>query len=103
MHASRKPISSPLPQFPPEMDLAARLECWRNGLLGLWAATVLDLDDQQAYADALMQLAGQGEHALLQRLRLDFENAGIAVTDAVLQDRMVALLQSAAQDLRAQK
>lgn len=72
----------------------------RLALMAHWATTVLDLEDMQAYAQDLTQAAAQGEASILARIREDFHAAGIDVMDEVLQDRMVALLRSAADELR---
>jgi hypothetical protein len=72
----------------------------RNALIAQWATTVLDLDDAQSYADELDRAAVSGDAALMARIREDFRAAGIEVIDEVLQDRMVALLRSAAAELR---
>jgi hypothetical protein len=72
----------------------------RNALMARWASTVLDLDDAQSYADELTRAAASGDAGLLTRIREDFRAAGIEVIDEVLQDRMVALLRSAAAELR---
>lgn len=103
MSALRKSTAAQEIELSDESHLAQRLESRRNALVGLWAATVLDLDDQEAYSTQLSELAGSGDAVLLERLRDDFNAAGIPVMDEVLQDRLVALLESAAQDLRARK
>ena len=72
----------------------------RNALMAQWATTVLDLDDSQSYADELIRAAASGDAGLLARIREDFRAAGIDVLDEVLQDRMAALLRSAAAELR---
>jgi hypothetical protein len=80
--------------------LFGRICARRIALLAQWATTVLDLDDMQAYAEELNQAAALGEVGILTRIREDFRAAGIDVMDEVLQDRMVALLRSAADELR---
>jgi hypothetical protein len=65
-----------------------------------WATTVLNRDDAQSYADELARAAVSGDAGVLTRIREDFRAAGIEVIDEVLQDRMVALLRSAAAELR---
>ncbi|RKE86034.1 ATPase inhibitor subunit zeta [Rhizobium sp. AG855] len=80
--------------------LFGRICARRNALLAQWATTVLDLQDMQAYAEELARAAASGDEELLNRIREDFRAAGIEVMDAVLQDRMVALLRSATAELR---
>ena len=80
----------------PSATICAR----RIALMAQWATTVLDLDDAQSYAYELTRAAASGDAGLLSRIREDFRAAGIDVMDEVLQDRMVALLRSAATELR---
>lgn len=80
----------------PSSKICAR----RIALMAQWATTVLDLDDAQSYADELTRAAASGDAGLLNRIREDFRAAGIDVMDEVLQDRMVALLRSAAAELK---
>ncbi|QLF69475.1 DUF1476 family protein [Peteryoungia desertarenae] len=101
MTALRK--SAVMKQSAHDTELLARIRHRRNALVGLWAATVLDRDDQEAYCAELSALAGMGDAVLLDRLRRDFEAAGVPVIDEVLQDRIVALLENAAQDLRSRR
>ncbi len=99
--ASNNDRSTARTQIETEDDvLSGKICARRNALMAQWATTVLDLDDAQSYADELTQAAASGDAGLLTRIREDFRAAGIDVIDEVLQDRMVALLRSAAAELR---
>jgi hypothetical protein len=80
--------------------LSGKICARRITLMARWATTVLDLEDAQAYADELARAAASGDAGLVDRIREDFRAAGIEIMDEVLQDRMVALLRSAAKELR---
>ncbi|MDH4441558.1 MAG: ATPase inhibitor subunit zeta [Rhizobium sp.] len=77
-----------------------RVSARRIALMAQWATAVLDLEDMHAYADELALAAASGDAGLLNRIRDDFRAAGIDIIDAVLEDRMVALLRCAAEELR---
>lgn len=80
--------------------LSGKICARRITLMARWATTVLDLEDAQTYAEELARAAASGDAGLLDRIRTDFQAAGIEILDEVLQDRMVALLRSAAEELR---
>ncbi|KQW31596.1 hypothetical protein ASE36_04980 [Rhizobium sp. Root274] len=80
--------------------LSGKICARRITLMARWATTVLDLEDAQAYAEELARAAASGDKGLVDRIRKDFRAAGIEILDEVLQDRMVALLRSAAEELR---
>lgn len=99
MTAIRKRAVALENQFARDQELLFKTEARRNALIGLWAASVIGTGDGEAYARELAMTAVEGEHKVLERLRHDFDAAGVAVLDTDIQDRMVSMLRTAADDL----
>lgn len=68
----------------------------RNKLLGLWAAELMDLHDEDAEAYAktvvLSDLEEAGDDDVFRKVRGDLANAGVERTDARIRDHMAELL-----------
>lgn len=68
----------------------------RNKLLGLWAAELMDLHDEEADAYAktvvLSDLEEPGDDDVFRKVRGDLEKAGVERTDARIRDHMAELL-----------
>ena len=68
----------------------------RNKLLGLWAAELMDLHDEDADAYAktvvLSDLEEPGDDDVFRKVRGDLEKAGVERTDARIRDHMAELL-----------
>lgn len=68
----------------------------RNKLLGLWAAELLSLHDDEAEAYAksvvLSDLEEAGDEDVFRKVRADFDAKHIDVTDTRLRDQMAELI-----------
>ena len=68
----------------------------RNKLLGLWAAELMNLHDEDAEAYAktvvLSDLEEPGDDDVFRKVRGDLEKAGVERTDARIRDHMAELL-----------
>ncbi|MEM7330146.1 MAG: DUF1476 domain-containing protein [Pseudomonadota bacterium] len=68
----------------------------RNKLLGLWAAELMDLHDEDADAYAktvvLSDLEEAGDDDVFRKVRGDLDKAGVERSDARIRDHMAELL-----------
>lgn len=68
----------------------------RNKLLGLWAAELMDLHDEEALAYAktvvLSDLEEPGDDDVFRKVRADLDKAGVERSDARIRDHMAELL-----------
>lgn len=68
----------------------------RNKLLGLWAADLMDLHDEDAEAYAktvvISDLEEAGDDDVFRKVRADLDNANIDRTDARIRDHMAELI-----------
>jgi len=68
----------------------------RNKLLGLWAAELMDLHDEDAEAYAktvvLSDLEEAGDDDVFRKVRGDLDKAGVERSDARIRDHMAELL-----------
>jgi hypothetical protein len=80
-------------------DLRFKVLARRNKLLGLWAATEMGLAGPAAdgYAKAVVQaeLTREGDEAVFQKLKADFEAAKTARTDHLIRLKMDEFLNTA--------
>lgn len=85
-----------------DQEISFIIETRRNRLMGLWAAALLGKDDASAYAEDVVASAmdGKAEHQVFDRLRTDFQSAGVTMLDDTIYDRMRDMLQAAAKDMR---
>jgi hypothetical protein len=76
----------------------------RNRLLGLWAAEALGKqgDDAQAYAKAVLlaDFEEAGDEDVFRKVRRDFDQKGVAVSEIELRTKMAELLALAVAQLR---
>ena len=75
----------------------------RNKLLGLWAADLMDLHDEDAEAYAkevvLSDLEEPGDDDVFRKVRGDFDLKGVDRTDARIREHMAELLPVAREQL----
>ncbi len=68
----------------------------RNKLLGLWAAELMDLHDEEAEAYAktvvLSDLEEPGDDDVFRKVRADLDKAGVDRSDTRIKDHMAELL-----------
>lgn len=90
-----------------EMDQALEFKAGarRNKLIGLWAAGLMGLSDEeaQAYAKsvAVADFAEAGDEDVLRKLRTDIAAKGISVSEHELRTRMALLLDEARAQIRS--
>lgn len=94
MYALRDRAKAHEDKFAYDQAFHFRAESRRNKLMGLWAASLLGVDDASAYAQGVVSAAleGSAPRDIASKLRHDFDMAGIAVSDDELQTRMHDLL-----------
>lgn len=83
-------------------EISFRMHAMQNKLIGLWAAAIMQKNDATAYAEEVVSaaLVGKDKNAVFQKLRSDFDKAGVAVLDEHIHTRMSDLLSYVADDLR---
>ncbi|TFF18701.1 DUF1476 domain-containing protein [Jiella endophytica] len=87
-----------------DQELRFRIEARRNKLLGLWAAEKLGLSGEDAtrYAQDVINVAFQtpGDDGIFQKLRADFDGAGVDQSDHQIHRHMGEFLAEAETQLR---
>jgi hypothetical protein len=93
----RKRVQETKFQLDQEMEFKAQAR--RAKLVGLWAAKLMTMDDEEAAAYAksvvLADLEENGEEDLFRKIRIDLENAAVAQSDHQIRARMAELLDEA--------
>lgn len=89
-------------QYAYEKEFQFKIEARRNGLAGLWAASLLHMDDADAYAKEIRVLGATEPHGVVKRLHKDLKAAGLPLSEDDLHNKLISLLEDAAADLRAQ-
>ena len=84
-------------------EISFRVHAMQNKLIGLWAAAIMQKNDATAYAEEVVSTAleRKDQAAVFQKLRDDFDKAGVAMLDEHIHTRMTDLLNYAADDLRS--
>jgi hypothetical protein len=94
-------------KFAMDEELKFKSEQRRNKLLGEWAAGRLGLTgaDVDSYVKALRRadLASKGDEDVFQKLRKDFDDKGIAISDADLRRAMTDHLAQAVNQIEAER
>ena len=94
-------------KFAMDEELKFRSEQRRNKLLGEWAASKLGLSGSAVddYVKALRRadLATKGDEDVFQKLRKDFDDKGVAVSDAELRKAMSEQLAQAVSQIEAER
>ena len=79
-----------------DQELRFRIEARRNKLLGLWAAEHLGKsgDDAKAYAQEVIKadFLEPGDDDVFQKIRKDFDAAGVQQSDHQIRQRMAQFL-----------
>ena len=93
--------------FALDQDLKFRAEARRNKLLAEWAAAKLGVTGAEldAYVKAVRKadLQEKGDEDVFRKIRKDFDDAKVAVTDAEIRSAMGELLAKAVTDIEASK
>ena len=88
-----------------EQDLAFRAHARRDRKLGLWAASLMGLnaDEAATYADTLFasEIAAQGEAGLLARVLQDLKAAKVSISETAVRAKMAELLSVAMVEMKA--
>jgi len=94
-------------KFALDQDLKFRAEARRNKLLGEWAAGKLGIggDGLADYVKSIQRadLQEKGDEDVFRKIRKDFDDAKVAVTDAEIRSAMGELLAKAVTDIEASK
>lgn len=87
-----------------DQELRFRIEARRNKLLGLWAAAKLGYTEDAAtdYAQAVIKSAFEraGDEDVFDKIRKDFDAAGVEQSDHQIRRTMVELLAEAEEQVR---
>jgi hypothetical protein len=94
-------------KFALDEELKFRSEQRRNKLIGEWAASKLGISGEavQEYVKSVRKadLAAKGDDDVFQKLRKDFNDKGVAVTDAELRKALSDFLGKAVADIEAER
>ncbi len=94
-------------KFALDEELKFRSEQRRNKLIGEWAAVKLGLAGQevQDYIKAVRKadLATKGDEDVFQKIRKDFDDKGVAVSDADLRKAMADFLAKAVDQIEGER
>lgn len=94
-------------KFAHDEELKFKSEARRNKLLGLWAAEKLGFAEEKATKYAGDVVASDfdepGDEDVFRKVRADFDEAEIAVSDQELREKMVNLMGEAVQQIEAAK
>lgn len=92
-------------KFAHDQELKFKAEARRNKLLGEWAAAKLGLTgpavDDYVRAVRKADLAEKGDEDLFRKLRKDFDDKGVKVTDAEVRAQIGDLLAAAVQQIES--
>lgn len=94
-------------KFAHDEELRFRSEARRNKLLGLWAAEKLGFAEEKAtqYASAVIasDFDEPGDEDVFRKIRADFDEAGVTVSDQELREKMLMLLGEAVKQIEDAK
>jgi hypothetical protein len=94
-------------KFALDQDLKFRAESRRNRLLAEWAAAKLGIMGEALpdYVKAVVRadLQEKGDDDVVRKFRMDFDAAGVTVSDADLRAKMGELLATAVADIEASR
>ncbi|HEY6256660.1 MAG TPA: DUF1476 domain-containing protein [Xanthobacteraceae bacterium] len=92
-------------QFAHDEELKFKATARRNKLLGLWAAEKLALTgaEAEAYAKAIVtaDLESTGGHDVFGKLRKDFDDKGVSLSDHQIRRTMDELMARAISEIKA--
>jgi hypothetical protein len=91
-------------KFAHDEELKFKAISRRNRLTGLWAASLIGKTDAEAYArDVVMADFEEARHEdVFRKLRQDFDEAGIRMSDADIRTKMTELLREAVIEIENQ-
>ena len=88
-------------KFAHDQDVEFKVYARRNRLLGLWAASKMDVEDAEAYAKEVVaaDFEEPGEEDVFRKVRGDFDARGFEVTDEEIREQMAKLLVQAREEV----
>lgn len=90
-------------RFAHDAELQFRAVARRNKLLGLWGAEMLSLSGTEAASYAAEVVAADfteaGEEDVFRKLATDFQSKGLTVPEAVIRQKMAALVATAREQI----
>jgi hypothetical protein len=91
-------------KFAHDEELKFKALARRNKLIGLWAAELMGRTDADAYAREVVIADFQeaGDYDVFRKLRQDFDDSGVAVSDDDIRAKMVQLLAEAVSQVENQ-
>ena len=94
-------------KFAHDQDLKFKAESRRNKLLAEWAGAKLGINDAalEDYVKAVRKadLAEKGDEDVFRKIRKDFDDKGVAVSDADLRKQITGLLAEAVRQIEGSK
>lgn len=89
-------------KFAHDEELRFKATARRNKLLGLWAAEKIGAPDADAYAKEVVRADFEepGDEDVFRKIRADFDKAGVAMDDTGIRERMVALMETAIEQIK---
>ena len=93
-------------KFVHDEQIEFRAHARRNKLLGLWAASLMGLDDAnaQVYAKEVVKADFEevGDDDVFRKIRTDFDNCGVEQSDTSIRQMMGQLLHEARNQVRSE-
>jgi hypothetical protein len=93
-------------KFALDQELRFKANARRNKLLGLWAADLMGVsgDAAAAYATEVVKadFEAPGDDDVFRKIRLDFDKAGVQLTDHQIQRQMEELMSTAIQQIKSE-
>lgn len=90
-------------KFAHDAELRFKAEARRNKLLGLWAADKMGKtgDEAESYAASVISadLKEPGDEDVFQKIRSDFDEKGIAMSDQDIRQQMTVYLEQAVEQI----
>jgi hypothetical protein len=94
-------------KFALDQELRFKANARRNKLLGLWAAGLLGKSGEAAstYAAEVVKadFEAPGDEDVFRKVRVDFDKAGVAMSDHQLHRQMTELMETAIAQIRGEK
>ncbi len=92
-------------KFAHDQDLKFRAESRRNKALAEWAAAQLGIADVEAYVKDVRKadLAEKGDEDVVRKVKADFDQKGIAITEDDIRAKLSEFLAQAVTEIEASK
>ncbi|MFP5076052.1 ATPase inhibitor subunit zeta [Rhizobium sp. YIM 134829] len=86
-------------QFAIDQEILFKAEARRNALIGLWAAGALHHPERDAYARQIVEAGVEDPDSVIEKLRADFEAAGVICLEEEIESRMIVMLREIADEM----